>query len=114
MAAAVHDDDGVAGSESLDLIAPIVRVGETTVQKDDRRTVADRCVIEADAVDLGMAGVLAGDRDRSRRQGLPQRLTTGGMEREKQQECEQGAANGLAPYIVVGISALASGLLCAQ
>ena len=31
--------------------------------------------------------------------------------REKQQEGEQGAAHGLAPYIVVGISALASGLL---
>ena len=32
--------------------APIVRVGETAVQKDDRRTVADRRVIKADAVDL--------------------------------------------------------------
>ena len=72
---------------------------------------ADRRVIEADAVDLGVTDVLTGDRSRGRRQGLPQRLTTGGMEREKKQEGEQGAAHGLAPCIAVGISALASGLL---
>ena len=101
VAAAVYDDDGVARRESLDLIAPIVRVGEAAVQKDDRRTVADRRVIEADAVDLGVTGVLAGDRGGSRWQGLPQRLTAGGMEREKQQEGEQGAAHWLAPFTVV-------------
>ena len=61
VAAAVHDDDGVVRSESLYLITPIVRVGETAVQKDDRRTVADARVIEIDAVDLGATGVLAGD-----------------------------------------------------
>jgi hypothetical protein len=81
--AAIHDDDGVTRSESLDLIAPIGRVSETTVQKDDRRTVADRCAIEADAIDLSVAGVLAGDRGRSWRQGPPPRLTTGGMERKR-------------------------------
>ena len=60
---------------------------------DDRRAVADRCVKEAYAVDLGVAGVLAGDRGRSWRQGLPQRLTVGCMAREQQQqqEGEQGA-----------------------
>jgi hypothetical protein len=71
------------------------------VQKDDRRAVADRCVKEANAVDLGVAGVLAGDRGRSRRQGVPQRLAVGGLEREQQQqqEGERGAAHGLAPFI---------------
>ena len=81
VAAAVHDDDGVVRSESLDLLAPIVRVGEAAVQKDDRRTVTDRRVIEVDAVDLGVAGVLTRNRGRSWRQGLPQRLPTGSMER---------------------------------
>ena len=102
MAAAVHDDDGVVRSESLYLIAPIVRVGETAVQKDDRRTVADARVIEADAVDLGVAGVLAGDRGRSGRQGLPQGFGTNGMDREKQQQGKHNSAHGRAPFIIVG------------
>ena len=94
MPAAIRDDDGVTRSESLDLIAPIVRVGETTVQKDDRRTMADRRVIEADAVDLGVTDVLTGDRSRGRRQGLPQRLTTGGMEREKSRKVSRALRMG--------------------
>jgi hypothetical protein len=78
----------VVGSESLYLITPVVRVGETAVQKDDRRTVADARVIQADTVDLGVTGLLAGDRGRSGRQGLPRRLTVGGLEREQQQQQE--------------------------
>jgi hypothetical protein len=41
-----------------------------------------------------MAGVLAGDRGRSGRQGLPQRLATGSMKRKKQQEGEHSATHG--------------------
>ena len=54
------------------------------MQQDNRRTAADRRVIEADAIDLGATGMLAADRVGSRRQGLPQQLAMGGMEREKQ------------------------------
>src|SRR5450631_3351977 len=99
VAAAIHDDDSAARSESLDLTAPIVRVGEAAVQQDDRRTVADRGVIEADAVDFGVAGVLAGNWDGSRRQRLPQRLAMSSMEREKQQEGQQGVAHGWLRFV---------------
>jgi hypothetical protein len=93
MAAAIHHDDSVVRRECLDLVAPIVGVRQAAMQKDDRRTMADGGVVEADAVDFGMAAMLPGHGSGRRRKGLPQRFAVGGLEREKQQQSEQDAAH---------------------
>jgi hypothetical protein len=71
VAAAVDDDYGVMWSERLDLMAPIVRIGNAAVQKHDGRSVADGGVIKVDAIHLATADMLTGDRSRSRRKTLP-------------------------------------------
>ena len=82
-----------------DLVAPIVGVGEAAVQQHDRRAVADRRVVQADAVDLGVAGVFAGDRRRRGRQRLPQRIGHGDAQRDGEQQRQQhDAAHSSSPW----------------
>ena len=88
------------------------------MQQHDRRAVADRRVIQADAVDLGVAGVLAGDRGRRRRQRLPQRLGHGDAQRSNRQKQQQDRAHRhpschgrriIVPWAATDCSAQASG-----
>ena len=58
VAAAVHQDHGVARRDRGNLIAPIVAVGETAVQENDRRAAAIDRVVDLDAVGLGLAAAV--------------------------------------------------------
>ena len=110
MAPAVDEDHPVVRPQRLDLVAPIVRVGEAAVQQHHRRGVAlaraERGVGEPDAVNHGDAGDGAGDRRRGRRQGLPARHGAGrprrarenrGDQRERREPAQPGAPHGVTP-----------------
>src|SRR5262245_21926398 len=57
MAAAVHDDDAVLRLERLDLLAPVIRIGEPAMQQDDRPALAKAGVPDLDPVDRGEAAL---------------------------------------------------------
>ena len=93
VAAAVHQDDGMARHQRPDLVPPIVRVGQAAMQQHHRRSPADRGIVQADAVDLGVSGMLRRHRGRRGRQCLPQRIGPRRAQREQQQRQEQYAAD---------------------
>jgi hypothetical protein len=59
MAAAIHQDHGVAHRDGWDLIAPIVAVGEAAVEEDDGRGLAVDHVVEIVAGPIEAAHYLA-------------------------------------------------------
>ncbi len=71
VAAAVHQDHGVARRDRGNLIAPVVAVGETAVQENDGRALAIDRVVDPDPVGVRHAAAVGCDRRRRRRQGSP-------------------------------------------
>lgn len=69
--ATVHHNDRVAGFQRVDLIGPIIGIGEAAVQQDYGRAAAIYRVMDADAVGLDLAIPIGSDRSWRGRQGFP-------------------------------------------
>src|SRR6202030_88990 len=94
VAAAVHDDDAIARLEGLDLVAPVIRVGEPAMQQNDWLALwglrAEAGVPDLDAVDRGITALPALRQGRGRWQNHPLRL---GMRYRCEDEARNGEAN---------------------